>query len=158
MAANVTYIPPKAAKPAILRVAAYCRVSSDSSDQLHSDGTSLLSLKQRLNDITAEQALLLNQVLANMDDEILTAQLKALMDEKQAIQEQIMSAEQSQTHSAAQASRMAELREWMTHLEVNTEYHDEQVRMAVEQITVVDAETIHIKFRYPGLEMDKKLS
>ena len=36
MAANVTYIPPKAAKPAILRVAAYCRVSSDSSDQLHS--------------------------------------------------------------------------------------------------------------------------
>ena len=122
------------------------------------DGTSLLSLKQRLNDITAEQALLLNQVLANMDDEILTAQLKALMDEKQAIQEQIMSAEQSQTHSAAQASRMAELREWMTHLEVNTEYHDEQVRMAVEQITVVDTETIHIKFRYPGLEMDKKLS
>ena len=46
------------------------------------DGTSLLSLKQRLNDITAEQALLLNQVLANMDDEILTAQLKALMDGK----------------------------------------------------------------------------
>ena len=46
----------------------------------------------------------------------------------------------------------------MAHLEVNPEYHDEQVRMAVEQITVVDAETIHIKFRYPGLEMDKKLS
>ena len=36
MAANVTYIPPKAAKPEALRVAAYCRVSSDSSDQLHS--------------------------------------------------------------------------------------------------------------------------
>ena len=28
MAANVTYIPPKAAKPEALRVAAYCRVSS----------------------------------------------------------------------------------------------------------------------------------
>ena len=121
-------------------------------------GVSIIDLRQKLKDITAQQALLLDQVLANMDDEILTAQLKALMDEKQAIQEQIMSAEQSQTHSAAQASRMAELREWMAHLEVNTEYHDEQVRMAVEQITVVDAETIHIKFRYPGLEMDKKLS
>ena len=36
MAANVTYIPPKAANPEALRVAAYCRVSSDSSDQLHS--------------------------------------------------------------------------------------------------------------------------
>ena len=31
MAANVTYIPPKAANPEALRVAAYCRVSSDSS-------------------------------------------------------------------------------------------------------------------------------
>ena len=38
MAANVT-IPPKAAKPEALRVAAYCRVSSDSSDQLHSYAT-----------------------------------------------------------------------------------------------------------------------
>ena len=36
MAANVTYIPPKAAKPEALRVAAYCSVSSDYSDQLHS--------------------------------------------------------------------------------------------------------------------------
>lgn len=25
-------------------------------------------------------------------------------------------------------------------------------------ISIVDTETIHIKFRYPGLEMDKKLS
>ena len=34
--ANVKIIPPKEKKPAVLRVAAYCRVSSDSSDQLHS--------------------------------------------------------------------------------------------------------------------------
>ena len=36
MAANVKIIPPREVKPDILRVAAYCRVSSDSSDQLHS--------------------------------------------------------------------------------------------------------------------------
>lgn len=36
MAANVRIIPPKEKEPATLRVAAYCRVSSDSSDQLHS--------------------------------------------------------------------------------------------------------------------------
>ena len=41
MAANVTYIPPKAAKPEPLRVAAYCRVSSDSSDQLRSYATQI---------------------------------------------------------------------------------------------------------------------
>lgn len=122
------------------------------------DGTSLISLKQRLGDITAAQALLLDRVLENMDDPDLNVQLKALMDEKQAVQEQIQAMEQETAQSENRMSRMAELREWMAKLEVNTEYNDEQVRMAVERITVVDAETIHIKFRYPGLEMDKKLS
>ena len=79
------------------------------------------------------------------------------MDEKQAVQEQIQAMEQEAAQSENRMSHMAELREWMAKLEVNTEYNDEQVRMAVERITVVDAETIHIKFRYPGLEMDKKL-
>lgn len=36
MSKNVTIIPPSQSKPDILRVAAHCRVSSDSSDQLHS--------------------------------------------------------------------------------------------------------------------------
>lgn len=36
MATNVTVIPPRAVRPDTLRVAAYCRVSSDSADQLHS--------------------------------------------------------------------------------------------------------------------------
>ena len=36
MASNVTVIPPRAVRPDTLRVAAYCRVSSDSADQLHS--------------------------------------------------------------------------------------------------------------------------
>ena len=41
---------------------------------------------------------------------------------------------------AEQAARMNSLREF------------------VEQITVLDAETIRIKFRYPGLEIDKSLN
>ena len=36
MSKTVTIIPPSESKPETLRVAAYCRVSSDSSDQLHS--------------------------------------------------------------------------------------------------------------------------
>ncbi len=121
------------------------------------DGGSLVSLKQRLSDITAEQALLLDKVLENMDDLELNAQLKALMEEKQAIQVQVQTMEQETARSENQMSRMAELREWMARLEVNTEYNDEQVHMAVEKITVLDAEAIRIKFRYPGLEIDKKL-
>lgn len=100
----------------------------------------------------------MDKVLENMDDTDLNAQLKAMMDEKQAVQDQIQTMEQETAQSENRMSRMAELREWMAQLEVNLEYNDEQVRMAVEQITAVDVETIHIKFRYPGLEMDKKLT
>lgn len=122
-----------------------------------SDGSDLFALRQRLKDITAQQALLLEQVLGNMDDQDLTAQLKTLMDEKQATQEQISTLELEETQTANHVSRMAELREWMERLEVNTQYNDEQVRMAIERITVLDGETIRIRFRYPGLEMEKKL-
>lgn len=45
----------------------------------------------------------------------------------------------------------------MEQLEVNQAYSDEQARIAVERITVVDAETIRIRFRYPGAEMERKL-
>ncbi len=48
MESNVTYIPPKAAKPEILRVAAYCRVSSDSSDQLHSYATQIKAYTEQI--------------------------------------------------------------------------------------------------------------
>lgn len=68
-----------------------------------------------------------------MDDSDLTAQLKALMDEKQAVQEQIQAMEQAAVHNENQASRMAELKEWMAKLEVNAEYHDEQVRLAIRE-------------------------
>ena len=60
-------------------------------------------------------------------------------------------------HSQLQSARMAELRAWVEQrLEINTEYSDEQVRMAIEKITVVDAETICVQFRYPGLEVEKE--
>jgi site-specific DNA recombinase len=122
------------------------------------DGASLLTLRQRLNDITAQQAILLDQVLAAMDDSALNAQLKTLMDEKQAVQEQIKVLEQDEIHSASQASRMEELKEWLAKLQVNEQYDDEQVRMAIEKITVLDPETIRIQFKYPGLEVDKSLN
>ena len=41
MAANVTYIPPKAANPEAVRVAAYLRVINDSSDNQHSYATQI---------------------------------------------------------------------------------------------------------------------
>lgn len=49
MALNVTVIPPKAVQPDILRVAAYCRVSSDSADQRHSYATQIKEYTERIN-------------------------------------------------------------------------------------------------------------
>ena len=120
-------------------------------------GPDLAALRQRLAEVTARQGELLDQVLEHMDDQALSAQLKAGMEEKQDLQEQIQRQEQDAVHSQLQSARMAELRAWVERLEINTEYSDEQVRMAIEKITVVDAETICVQFRYPGLEVEKKL-
>ena len=47
--AEVQVIPPKAARPDTLRVAAYCRVSSDSADQLHSYAAQIRNYTQTIN-------------------------------------------------------------------------------------------------------------
>ena len=47
--AEVQVIPPKAARPDTLRVAAYCRVSSDSTDQLHSYAAQIRAYTQAIN-------------------------------------------------------------------------------------------------------------
>ena len=46
---NVKVIPPREKRPDILRVAAYCRVSSDSSDQLHSYATQIRNYTEEIS-------------------------------------------------------------------------------------------------------------
>lgn len=47
--ANVKVIPPREMRPETLRVAAYCRVSSDSSDQLHSYATQIRNYTEEIS-------------------------------------------------------------------------------------------------------------
>ena len=47
--AEVQVIPPKAARPDTLRVATYCRVSSDSADQLHSYAAQIRAYTQAIH-------------------------------------------------------------------------------------------------------------
>ena len=47
--ANVKVIPPREKRPETLRVAAYCRVSSDSSDQLHSYATQIRNYTEEIS-------------------------------------------------------------------------------------------------------------
>lgn len=48
--ANVTIIPPRERTPDTLRVAAYCRVSSDSSDQLHSYASQIRKYTEKISE------------------------------------------------------------------------------------------------------------
>ncbi len=56
----------------------------------------ILDLRQRLNALTAEQALLLDNILEDMDNPDLNAQLKALDGEKQDLLKPIQALEKEE--------------------------------------------------------------
>nr|WP_325181993.1 recombinase family protein [uncultured Oscillibacter sp.] len=68
-------------------------------------GVSLLDLRQRLDALTAEQALLLDKVLENMGSSELNAQLEAVTAEKQGILDQMQVLEQDESQRSLWASR-----------------------------------------------------
>ncbi len=115
-----------------------------------------LTLRGRLDALTVRQAELLDRVLENMDDPELTAQLKALAEEKQDILGRLGALQQDEEQRAGQEARRRELAEWLDRQETAfTEYEDVITRRYVEKVTVLDAETIRIKFRYTEIEIDR---
>ena len=120
------------------------------------DGIDPLTLRNRLDTLTAQQAELLDKVLEDMENEELNAQLKATMEEKQAILVRLGALQQDEEQRAGQEARLRELAEWLKQQKSEfTEYDDTITRRYVERITVVDAETIRIKFRYTDVEIDR---
>ena len=121
-------------------------------------GESPLALQARLKELSAEQAVLLDKVLADMKNKELNAQLKVVLDEKQDILKRIAAQEQDEEQRAAQASRQREMEEWLDQQPLCfTEYDDTLTRRFVEQVTVVDAETIRVQIRDAGIEIERKL-
>ena len=105
---------------------------------------------------SAQQAELLDKVLEDMENEELNAQLKATMEEKQAILGRLGALQQDEEQRAGQEARLRELAEWLKKQKSEfAEYDDSITRRYVERITVVDAETIRIKFRYTDVEIDR---
>ena len=120
------------------------------------DGIDPLTLRNRLDVLTAQQAELLDKVLEDMENEELNAQLKATMEEKQAILGRLGALQQDEEQRAGQEARLRELAEWLKQQKSEfTEYDDTITRRYMERITVVDAETIRIKFRYTDVEIDR---
>ncbi len=122
------------------------------------DAVSLLELKQRLDALTAEQALLLDEILEDMDNLELNAQLEAVTAEKQDILDQMQALEKDESQRSLRASRQREMEEWLDRQEMRfTEYKDSVTRRFVEQITVVDANTIQVKIKDIDVVIDGTL-
>ncbi|WP_295749017.1 recombinase family protein [uncultured Oscillibacter sp.] len=112
------------------------------------DGVSLLELKQRLDALTAEQALLLDKILEDMDNLELNSQLEAVTAEKQDILDQMQALEKDESQRSLRASRQREMEAWLDQQAMRfTEYEDSVTRRFVERITVVDANTIQVKIK-----------
>ena len=128
--------------------------------QSHSeaDGVSPLELKQRLDALTAEQAVILDKILGDMGNKELNAQLEAVTAEKQDILDQMQALEKDENQQTMRASRQREMEEWLDRQEMRfTEYEDSITRRFVEQITVVDADTIQVKIKDVDVVIDRKL-
>ena len=86
----------------------------------------------------------------------MNARLREIAEERESILHQLGTLRRADERQAGQAARMNSLREFVERRETKFAVYDDAItRKFVEQITVLDAETIRIKFRYPGLEVDK---
>ena len=113
-----------------------------------SGGVSLLDLRQRLDALTAEQAVLLDKVLEDMDSLELNAQLEAVTAAKQDILDQMQALEEDESQRDLRASRQREMEEWLDQQPLCfTEYDDTITHKFIERIMVVDAGTIQVKIR-----------
>ena len=122
------------------------------------DGVSLLELKQRLDDLSAEQAVLVDKILEDMDNLELNAKLEAVTAEKQDILDRMQALEQDESQRSLRASRQREMEEWLDRQEMRfTEYEDTTTRRFVERITVVDADTIQVKIKDVDMVIERKL-
>ena len=139
-------------KAGVLELASFARSHSEG------DGVNPLELKQRLDSLTAEQAVLLDKILKDMDNSELNAQIEAVTAEKKSILDQMKALEKDESQRSLRASRQQEMEEWLEQQELRfTEYEDSVTRRFVERITVADADTIQVKIRDVDVVIERKL-
>lgn len=120
------------------------------------DGMNLLDMERRMEELTARQGILLDQALADMENQTIADQLKEVMEEKQLLAGSIAAVKEKEFQKANQDSRRGELAARMEQYSQGfTHYDDEVVRQMIERITIIDAETIRIKFKDTDLEFEQ---
>ena len=110
--------------------------------------TTIADLYHRQEELSAEQNQILDLLLQDMDNPELNEQLKQASEDRQTVQEQIKELERRAEQEEHRASRLKELREWMSEQPAQfTQYDDTITRRIVERITVENGETIQIRIR-----------
>ena len=110
--------------------------------------TTIADLYHRQEELSAEQNRILDLLLQDMDNPELNEQLKQASEDRQTVQEQIKELERRAEQEEHRASRLKELREWMSEQPAQfTQYDDTITRRIVERITVENRETIQIRIR-----------
>ena len=123
------------------------------------DGSmSFPELRRRLDALSAEQAALVDKILENMNSSELNTRLEAVTVEKQIVLNQITVCQQDEEQQAAQVSRQREMEGWLDQQPMCfTEYDDTLTRRFIAQITVMDAETIQVKIRDTDVVIESKI-
>lgn len=118
------------------------------------DSDEEVALLQRLDELTKEQAALVDRVLEDMDNVELNARMKAVAEEKH----QITALQREAERQLLQASKRQEMEMWLAQQpDILTEYDDSVTRRLVERITVVDGEMIRVKLKDTDVEIGQKL-
>ena len=124
------------------------------------DSIDPLALRRRLEVLTTEQAALIEQALAleDMENEELNARLREIAEERESILNQLGALRQDEERRAGQEAGRRELAEWLKQQQTEfAGYEDAITRKYVERITVLDAETIRVKFKYTDVEIDRTI-
>ena len=101
---------------------------------------------------------MVDKILENMNSSELNTRLEAVTVEKQIVLNQITVCQQDEEQQAAQASRQREMEGWLDQQPMCfTEYDDTLTRRFIAQITVMDAETIQVKIRDTGVVIESKI-
>ncbi len=133
-------------------------MAEEAKQALSQAGTKLLELKKRIEAVSREQEELLDQLLADMNNTELNAEMKALTTEKEALKAQMAEAQQTEVSLMEQETLKRKMQISLQECAAGyTEFDNELVRQMIQKITAENTEVIRIQFRDLGMVLEQEL-
>lgn len=111
------------------------------------NGVNIAELRARLENVKSQQDVLLDKILADMNDQALIDKMQMLETAKQEVQSQIQRYEDAEKSCEKDKSRSQELQKLLKeHPAGLSEYDDHLVRKTVKEIRVLGKERMEVQF------------